>query len=70
MNKKLYTVENSIKTIIADQVSEIIIKVKDSVIEALNLDKLKMQKKRLKLNTTQIRDMYPDFIFKEKLSRK
>ena len=70
MNKKLYTVENSIKTIIADQVSEIIIKVKDSVIEALNLDKLKMQKKRLKLNTTQIRDMYADFIFKEKLSRK
>ena len=43
MTNRLNTKENSIKTIILDQVSEIIVKVKDSVIEALKEDNLKMQ---------------------------
>ena len=42
MTNRLNTKENSIKTIILDQVSEIIVKVKDSVIEALKEDNLKM----------------------------
>ena len=42
MTNRLNTKENSIKTIILDQVSEIIVKVKDSVTEALKEDNLKM----------------------------
>ena len=42
MTNRLNTKENSIKTIILDQVSEIIVKVKDSVIEALKEDNLQM----------------------------
>ena len=42
MTNRLNTKENSIKTIILDQVSESIVKVKDSVIEALKEDNLKM----------------------------
>ena len=42
MTNRLNTKENNIKTIILDQVSESIVKVKDSVIEALKEDNLKM----------------------------
>ena len=42
MNNRLNTKENSIKTIILDQVSESIVKVKDSVTEALKEDNLKI----------------------------
>ena len=42
MTNRLNTKENSIKTIILDQVSEIIVKVKDSFTEALKEDNLKM----------------------------
>ena len=42
MTNRLNTKENSIKTIILDQVSEIIVKVKDSVTEALKEDNLMM----------------------------
>ena len=42
MNNRLNTKENSIKTIILDQVSESIVKVKDSVTEVLKEDNLKM----------------------------
>ena len=42
MTNRLNTKENSIKTIILDQVSEIIVKVKDSVTEALKEHNLKM----------------------------
>ena len=45
INNRLNTVENSIKTIISDQVSESIMKVKDSVIETLKEDNIKMQNK-------------------------
>ena len=48
VNKRLNTMESSVKTIISDQVSERIMRVKDSVIEALKENNLKMQK-RLKL---------------------
>ena len=44
MNNRLVTMENSIKSIISDQVNESIMKVKDSVIEALKEDNLKLQK--------------------------
>ena len=60
MNNRLVTMENSIKSIISDQVSESIMKVKDSVIEALKEDNLKLQKKveyleeQLSHNDTQI----------------
>ena len=48
VNKRINTMESSVKTIISDQVSERIMRVKDSVIEALKENNLKMQK-RLKL---------------------
>ena len=48
VNKRINTMESSVKTIMSDQVSERIMRVKDSVIEALKENNLKMQK-RLKL---------------------
>ena len=45
MNNRLNTMENSIKSIISDQVNESIIQVKKLVIEALKEDNLKMQRK-------------------------
>ena len=61
MNNRLNTMEDSIKTIILDQVSESTMKVKDSVTEALKEDNLKMQnrfkswkKNSLKTNCIQI----------------
>ena len=42
MNNRLNTMENSIKSIISDQVNESIMQVKNSVIEALKEDNLKM----------------------------
>ena len=45
VNKRINTMESSVKTIISDQVSERIMRVKDSVIEALKENNLKMQKK-------------------------
>ena len=45
MNNRLNTMENSIKSIISDQVNESIMQVKNSVIEALKEDNLKMQRK-------------------------
>ena len=45
IKNRLNTIENSIKTIISDQVSEKIMKVKDSVIETLKEDNIKMQNK-------------------------
>ena len=42
MNNRLNTMENSIKSIISDQVNESITQVKNSVIEALKEDNLKM----------------------------
>ena len=45
MNNRLNTMESSLKSIISDQVKESIMKVKDSVIEALKEDNLKLQKK-------------------------
>ena len=44
MNNILNTMENSIKSIISDQVNESIMQVKNSVIEALKEDNLKMQR--------------------------
>ena len=44
INNRVNTMENSIKTILSFQVSESIMKVKDSVIDALQDDNLKMQK--------------------------
>ena len=44
INNRVNTMENSIKTILLFQVSESIMKVKDSVIDALQDDNLKMQK--------------------------
>ena len=44
INNRVNTMENSIKTISSFQVSESIMKVKDSVIDALQDDNLKMQK--------------------------
>ena len=45
INNILNTMENSIKTIISDQVSESVMKVKDSVTEALKEDNIKVQNK-------------------------
>ena len=44
INNRVNTMENSIKTILSFKVSESIMKVKDSVIDALQDDNLKMQK--------------------------
>ena len=44
ISNRVNTMENSIKTISSFQVSESIMKVKDSVIDALQDDNLKMQK--------------------------
>ena len=44
INNRVKTMENSIKTILSFKVSESIMKVKDSVIDALQDDNLKMQK--------------------------
>ena len=61
MNNRLDKMEDSIKTIISDQVSESTMKVKDSGTEALKEDNLKMQnrfkswkKNSLKTNYIQI----------------
>ena len=43
-NNTVNTIEKIIKIIMSDQISESIIKLKDSVIEALKEDNLKMQK--------------------------
>ena len=44
INNRVNTMENSIKTILSFKVSESIMRVKDSVIDALQDDNLKMQK--------------------------
>ena len=44
INNRVNTMENSIKTILSFKVSESIMKVKDSVIDAVQDDNLKMQK--------------------------
>ena len=44
INNRVNTMQNSIKTILSFKVSESIMKVKDSVIDALQDDNLKMQK--------------------------
>ena len=43
-NNTVNTMEKNIKIVMSDQISESIIKLKDSVIEALKEDNLKMQK--------------------------
>ena len=51
MNNRHNTMENSIKTVMLDQVSDSKMKVKDSVIEAIKEDNLRMQRATLTKQT-------------------